>query len=142
MPTRYDRSILQAHADTLYQQAESIVWNSAISAAISLAAGGAAVGGALAYGAGLDVAGCIMFGVVVGGGIGFAWGWQLGQEQAFKLRLRAQEVLCRMMMEKNTADLLRLAVSQTGTGTIPLDEATLEALRPGAPVRSRTSRLG
>ena len=142
MPTRYDRSILQSHADALYEQADNIVWSTAVSAAVSLAAGSGAMGVALAFALTLDMAGCVLLGVLVGAGIGFAWGWQLGQEQAFKLRLRAQEVLCRMMTEKNTANLLRLALSQSGSAPLSLDEATLESLRPGRSLRSRMGRLG
>jgi hypothetical protein len=142
MPTRYDRSILQSHADTLYEKADNIVLSAAVASAISLGVGSAAAGFAVAYGFALDVAACAGFSLIAGGVIGFAWGWHLGQEQAFRLRLQAQELLCQMMIEKNTADLVRHTAGQSARTVVQLDEATLQALRPGRSLRMRMSRLG
>jgi hypothetical protein len=74
--------------------------------------------------------------------MGFALGREMGEQQVFRLRLEAQELLCRLMTEKNTADMLRIA-SRTDQGpAVQLDAATLKLLRPGRSMRSRMSRLG
>jgi hypothetical protein len=142
MPTRYDRSILQSHADALYAKADSIVLNTALSMAASLAVGGGVLGAAAAYGLAADLVTGLVLGALVLGSIGFAIGWQMGEEQAFRMRLQAQELLCQMMIEKNTAEMLRQAAGPSGRTVVQLDEATLQALRPRRSLKTRMSRLG
>ena len=138
---RYSRSILQQHADELYEQADSLVWSRALATGFSFLVTGFLIGGA---GVALDLADPVV-GIGVGlvlGVVGFADGWSKGQREAFTLRLRAQEVLCQMMIERNTADLLRLSAAKTDPQFLSLDNATLQMLRPGKSMRTRMARLG
>lgn len=65
--------------------------------------------------------------IVAGMVVGFAAGWNAGETQAFRLRLEAQEVLCRMMTEKNTADLLALMREPVAfPATVPIEAGTLQ----------------
>lgn len=142
MPIRYNRSILQQHADALYDQADGIVLSYAVSYAFAFAAGGLLGGTVTGYAFETDIATSVFLGVVVAGVIGLVVGWQVGERAAFRLRLQAQELLCQMMIERNTSDLLRLSAAQTDPQILTLDNATLQMLRPGKSLRARMGRLG
>lgn len=142
MPTRYDRSILQSHADALYDKADNIVLNTALAVASPLALGGGALGFAITYWLESEGIPGLLLGAIALGAIGFAWGWDQGQELAFRYRLQAQELLCQMMIERNTAELLRHTTGQSGRSVVQLDDATLQALRPRRSLKMRMSRLG
>ncbi|HEY7768736.1 hypothetical protein [Longimicrobium sp.] len=126
--TKYDRSLLQRQADELYAQADNLVMNTAIGTAIMVGAIGGAMGYIAAEFVGQSLEGTVLLGIIVGGLFGFAVGWSSGEQQVFKLRLEAQGILCRMMIEKNTADLLALAREQNrpAAGTVPVEAGTLQ----------------
>lgn len=143
MPIRYNRSILQQHADELYDQADGIVLGYALSYALASGGPGALAAGAYGYFVdGGSVAGWMLAGFVTAAVIGFAIGWQVGERAAFRMRLQAQELLCQMMIERNTSDRLRLSAAQTDPQILTLDNATLQMLRPGKSLRARMRRLG
>jgi hypothetical protein len=105
MSTRYDPQILQKFADTLYSKADRAVFI------------------------------CVIFGVVIGGFVGFlnrsivamvisvvilgALGFAVGMSIAFQLRLRAQMVLCQKQIEENTRKTVEHS-SPSATTTSPV----------------------
>jgi hypothetical protein len=131
MMTTYDRPLLQRQANELYAQADNLVVNTAIGTAIVLGAIGGAMGYMAAEFLGESLQGTVLLGVIVGGLFGFAVGWSSGEQQVFKLRLEARGVLRRMVIEKNTADVLALAREQNrpAAGTVPIEAGTLQVYR-------------
>ncbi|HEX8394162.1 MAG TPA: hypothetical protein VF665_17595 [Longimicrobium sp.] len=142
MTTRYQPAILQQHADMLYERADGLAFSLALKSAFSTGLIFALAGVGFGYLVEISPWGCSITGALAGGFMGFALGREMGEQQVFRLRLEAQELLCRLMTEKNTADMLRIA-SRTDQGpAVQLDAATLKLLRPGRSMRSRMSRLG
>ncbi len=93
--TKYDESVIVEFADSLYEQAESIV---RLYTAVGVLVGagiGAAIGGMLLSGSGFGPA---VIGAIVVGGAAF----QTGRQKAFALRLQAQVALCQVQIEANT----------------------------------------
>jgi hypothetical protein len=89
----YDPDIIQQYAESLYQKAERVI----LGPTIALGLMGLGVGLLLrAVGAGSGL--LVLF---LAGGGGFA-GWQLGQAQAFQLRLQAQQAHGQPPTEINT----------------------------------------
>ena len=109
MPT-YEPHILEEFAHKLYKEAEDMVSQSAVVGVIAgLFVGaliGAGIGAAQAMVSHTDVG----FGVFAGGAIGgfvFAVlggvvGYAAGKDKAFELKLKAQQALCQLQIEKNT----------------------------------------
>jgi hypothetical protein len=108
----YDAATLQEFADKLYKQAANIVLQSVVQGILGEFFFGLAIGigGALvlrfafndAEGAAsfAPVAGLVS--VVAGPILGGLSGWQIGREKSFDLRLKAQQALCQLQIEKNT----------------------------------------
>jgi len=88
----YDPKIIQQLADRLYRQAKSTV--------ISFTVFGALVGGGGGAAAGPTPPSAI--GGLVGAVILGLFGFLIGQEIAFHLKVRAQTVLCQLRIEENT----------------------------------------
>lgn len=92
----YDPSIIQAFAEGLYARARSIAWTAALA------------GAALGLGAGAVVGSVTNLGVVVAGVAcvsGGVFGYYIGRDRAFALRLQAQTALCQLQIEANTRNI-------------------------------------
>jgi hypothetical protein len=87
--TEYNSDIIQAFADKLYSQANTIV---ATSTVLGLIIGGVGGFAALQNAVGAIV-GAIMLGLI---------GFSIGQGRASALKLQAQTALCQVQVEKNT----------------------------------------
>jgi sulfite exporter TauE/SafE len=97
---KYDASILQQFADSLYAKARSVVVTYAILGLVLGGIGGLVLQATASFGRDLR-----MFESVVLWGpalLGLAWGFAHGQMKAFKYRLEAQQVLCQVQIEANT----------------------------------------
>lgn len=103
MPTTYNGSILDQYAEDLYQQANSIVWMTALKYGLVSCVGSialcfmqqAARPGAMSDGVMIMV---VLVATLIGGVAGKA----AGERLAFELRLKAQQVLCQRQIELNT----------------------------------------
>lgn len=104
MPT-YNASIIQQHAQNLYDRADAIVWQAVLSGGFSGALVGWGLTVLLKY-AEMDVIPAWM--VVTGAAaILGAWAGVAAEREVFRLRLEAQQALCHMMIERNTAAAAR-----------------------------------
>lgn len=94
---QYDPTVIHTFVERLYRQAKSIVVTATVLGVLVGFIGGAALGN---MNRDLrDASTMIMiFGVVIGGGLGYA----IGQARAFALRLMAQTALCQVQIEENT----------------------------------------
>ena len=100
--TRYDSKILQTFADRLYSQAQSVV--------IICVVIGILVGGGGGY-AGAGIVGAIAGAVIIG-----ALGFVIGFSIAFQLKLKAQMLLCQKQIEENT----RQPIEPTSSSVLPV----------------------
>lgn len=85
----YDPAVIQEFATRLYDKASSII-------ATYTVAG-------LVIGALVCVSSHDFTVVIIGAVIGALFGFLIGKERAFKLKLEAQVALCQVQIEKNTA---------------------------------------
>jgi hypothetical protein len=111
----YEPQILEEFADRLYKQAAEIISQAVVGGIV----GGLLVGALFGAGAGVGllvleqapgVSGDTPSMVLAGGAIGFCLlavvggviGYFTGKEKSFELRLKAQQALCQLQIEKNT----------------------------------------
>jgi phage tail tape-measure protein len=100
MMVAYDTVVIQAHAEALYAQADSVVRVSAIVGALAGASAGAAAGVA----AGLAVGVFVLVGALLGG----LFGYLAAKGRALVLRSQAQTMLCQVRIEQNTREAITL----------------------------------
>ena len=86
--TEYSPDVIQAFANKLYSQANSMIAAYALLGAVIGAVGGYII---------LQMMGAII-GLIIVGLLGFS----MGQSKAFTLKLQAQTALCQVQTEKNT----------------------------------------
>jgi len=115
MSIEYDENVLQRFVDGLYSQARQIIFGCALQYGII----GAAVGFLIAIG--ISIAGktnpalstdfsSLAWGcTLVVGFLGMAYGISIGRERAFELKIRAQQLLLQMEIERNTRSPARAA---------------------------------
>lgn len=109
---KYEPLVIKKHAAKLYSRANSIVLTYSLLGFILGAAGGFVGMTVLAAGGELDAG---MSVVIVTGLVGLLFGYSMGSERAFALRLQAQVALCQVSIETNTLDLRRLVSSAIPT---------------------------
>lgn len=85
---KYDSSIIQQFADNLYARAKTIIVTYAVVGLVIGLAAGTAV---------FPPIGTIIGGIVLG-----YFGYTLGKDKAFHLKLEAQIALCQTQIERNT----------------------------------------
>ena len=102
----YDPQVIVTHARQLYAEARSIVLRYGLMGLVVGWIAGYVVSQAA------DSAEAVWFVALVGTGLGVV----VGRSKAFALKLRAQEVLCQLMIERNTRQLLQLASTRAGLG--------------------------
>jgi hypothetical protein len=93
---RYDASVIQEFADRLYREAASIVIKSTIFGALV----GAIVLVVLAVV--VQQRENLGTGAAIGALLGGLVGYSRGESRAFELRLRAQQALCQVQIERHT----------------------------------------
>ncbi|MBL8744765.1 MAG: hypothetical protein JNK58_00255 [Phycisphaerae bacterium] len=92
---KYDEHIIEQYADRLYRRARGVILNWAVALGVFF--------GGLAYflARAADVESLSFVGAV-GAAIGLVVGFLIGTERAFAIRLKAQQTLCQLQIEKNT----------------------------------------
>jgi hypothetical protein len=102
---RYDHTIIHEHAQELYDLADGMVWKAALSAGLT----GAAIGWGISLA--MRLANLSFVGpwvpVMVAAGVMAIRAAIAAEREAFRLRLEAQQALCQMMVERNTAQTAR-----------------------------------
>ena len=93
----YDPAVIQQYADSLYTRAVFVV--------LSFAAAGGVLG--IGFGVATAGRGGPGVGTLLLGGVGAALGVAFGSGRAFLLRLQAQQILCQVQLEANTAAAVR-----------------------------------
>ncbi len=123
---RYESAIINQHAQNLYDKADNLIWEWAISSGLSGGVGGAAIAVVLHI-AKMEIVPplYLIIGIAV---VCAAIAAAAAQQEAFKLRLQAQQVLCQMMIERNTAQIAQ-----------QLEEIRLRGMRAGAGTATPTS---
>ncbi|RYZ34551.1 MAG: hypothetical protein EOO72_12970 [Myxococcaceae bacterium] len=104
MALRYDPSVIQQHAESLYSRASRIVLMCGFLGFIA----GAVVGGSIGPAAG-DARLVIFGGAAL---IGLLIGISIGKGRAFALELQAQVALCQVATEANTRRAAEATVAQ------------------------------
>lgn len=102
---KYDATVLQQFADSLYAKARSIVINYAIFGLILGGGCGLVVSSLVHSGsrAGVPMLGTLLWAIPTI--MGLAVGISIGQMKAFMLRLEAQRTLCQVQIEANTRQI-------------------------------------
>ena len=94
----YDPKIIQEFAKRLYKQAASIVIVYTVLGAIL----GIIIGGIIVNGTSLHRDMNPLIGILIGAAFFGLFGFSIGRERAFKLKLQAQTALCQVKIEENT----------------------------------------
>lgn len=85
---QYDATIIKQFAENLYSRAKSIIFTyTVLGLVIGIAAGTAALP---------------VIGTAIGGAFFGLFGFLLGRDKAFQLKLQAQTALCQVQIEQNT----------------------------------------
>jgi uncharacterized membrane protein YeaQ/YmgE (transglycosylase-associated protein family) len=109
---RYDPDVIQEFAEGLYRKARGIILSHTLLGILVGAVAGFAVGAASSHGRN-GIPNMTMFLTLVGALLFGAFGYSIGVQRSFYLRLQAQTALCQRQIEENT----RLApVAQGGRG--------------------------
>jgi len=98
----YDPKIIQEFARRLYKQAASII----VTATIVGAVFGAIIGGIIVNATSLHRDMDPTVGILIGAAFFGLFGFSVGRERAFKLKLQAQIALCQVKIEENTQSSL------------------------------------
>jgi hypothetical protein len=112
--TEYDPKIIQKMADRLYSEASLVTakWTTGLGL-LGLVLG--AIPGIAGDSAGWALGGAVVA-ALAAGGIGYA----IGIERTFQIRLRAQQFLTQLQIERNTADIKALLLTaRTPCATAP-----------------------
>jgi outer membrane lipoprotein SlyB len=98
-PVTYDAAVIQHFADRLYREAAVIIFKAVFLGVLA----GAIIGGitAVVVQQRQNLVTASVFGALLGGLVGYS----RGRERAFELKLRAQEALCQVQIEKHTSIL-------------------------------------
>jgi hypothetical protein len=109
MPTSYDPQILQDYADDLYAQARFIIVKMALKygciAFLSSGIGCVVIARSIGPGPGALPSDAALTIVVIATILGLWAGVDAGRREAFRLKLKAQELLCQRQIERNTNKL-------------------------------------
>ena len=97
-PISYDPEIIHEFAKRLYKQAASILIVYTVLGAVM----GAAIGAIIVNATSLHRDMNPMIGVLIGAAFFGLFGFSIGRERAFKLKLQAQTALCQVKIEENT----------------------------------------
>lgn len=101
----YEPQVIVTYARQLYAEARSIVLRYLLM--------GFALGWVVGYAVSLPTnSGELMWFIMLGGG---GIGGVVGRSKAFALKLRAQEVLCQLMIERNTRQMLEYVAAARGS---------------------------
>lgn len=105
--TTYDDNILKQYADSLYRQAQWIVFQTAIVfGCIAFIISLIVMAAVAALGPQMGIRGDISSGEMVLAvaitTVGIVWGINKGRRNAFRLKLQAQQILCQRQIELNT----------------------------------------
>src|ERR1700732_1193393 len=93
----YDAAVIQDFADRLYREAAVIVFKATFLGVLGGAIVGVSMAAVIQQRQNLGIA--AMIGAVLGGLVGYS----RGRERAFELKLKAQEALCQVQIEKHTS---------------------------------------
>ena len=132
--TDFDPTVIEQFADNLYRKASAVVGGCIVVGAMLGAAFGAVP--LTSLGSNWPISGS--FGIatmLVGGLIGTAIGYVIGDARAFSYRLEAQTALCHLQIERNTSAAVQ-ALAELGVEE-PDDEP--EAVQEPPPVEERVS---